>query len=621
MSITIAGQPVLIDHDGFLEQWLDAYLRTCDHDNFFYPENWFASDASFLGNDSLFESTLPSLPPIRLGCLQWPAVGCCRFARGLFAVDRISLRGITEAAGWGTWQNTNPTIPPDEWTASVNNPLAVKVVSAADPVNDLVLRMYLLPPIQVSDDCWIIKLVDLRFTAQRDFGPMRLDPLLPHTWQELFRQNVGRYDVANLNNTASPLYTPPASWVLEPDYAFEIAQTVPDGLLYDAAIFTLGLRPLVPCRQPFVDFVRVIAQNITDANVTQQALIGPINLTGGSSAVTMRNRGFDVLTPRVTDFFNNGQKRYSSSGYAGAGGFPLRVRSTLIRHFTHLPDFTLEEYDPIPSATFMSNWEFQMQLWSETEHSVAFPGLVEIVPGGKDDYIEWDISENGPVTRVKSLPHTFVPVCIFPQHPRVSTPAFEQAWWYSTNNQTMAAIAMSDAEGGEYDEDLEAWALRTATVQLVDLRLALPSPTASQKLALAQVRAMVCRRASIKSGESLIVHNINQVIYRESPGVSPGDPPIRTIGVERGWVISETSSQTREAIFSCELVTTEEDTASPYNGVKYASGTVIWATEPDLIGTVIDAYDHWCILDLENAALEGIRMIASWGVKIGRAHV
>ena len=154
--------------------------------------------------------------------------------------------------------------------------------------------------------------------------------------------------------------------------------------------------------------------------------------------------------------------------------------------------------------------------------------MVEIVPSGHDDYIEWDCSHNGPITRVKSLPTTFIPKCFFNQHVRREYEDSEPAWWYSTHDQTMAAIALSGSEvGGEWNDDLQAWKKEFVTIRLVDEELLLDPPPPASPLAFTSVRALVAREAPVEFGESLAVHFMNQVVFEGEE-----------VDVFRGWVIS-----------------------------------------------------------------------------------
>lgn len=602
MSITIAGQPVLIDYDGMLQAWVDAYLRTCDQDQFFVQSPWFNAGRDFLNDDSLFESTLPKLPPIKLGCIQWPAVGCHRFARGLFAVDRVAFRAITEAA-WGVPWNTDGTMP-SNWDQSARSPVLVTIIPAVFPNPEFSLKMHVLPPIKVTDDIYIIRLVDMRYYLREFVGSF--SPAL--TWASLVSQSSARYSVA--------IGTAPAD-ALRPDGAFFRTRSVPESLLLDSAVYSLGWRPVVPCRQTSDSVVEVVAQGPTAASVTRAALLTGTDLTGGWSEVRTIAKSLVMNFHQAWSHYGLRSKSLLRSTVAvNRQGIGLETQCTLLNQ-VQVDASGIHTLEPNAAALgayidYIYGLHTQANGWNQHEYCVAFTGLVEIVPSGHDDYIEWDCSPNGPVTRVKSLPNTFIPRCFFPQHAIPSTPASESAWWYCTHDQTMCAIALDDANSGVWDEDNEAWEKRFVNVQLVDSDLLLPSATPSAKLAFASVKALVARKTAVKAGESLVVHFANQIMFRTAPEAAPGDPPI--FEVFRGWVIAESASNTREVIFSCEIVTTEESSSSPFSGVKYASGNVLWATEPDLIGTVIDAYDHWCILDLEYAELEGIRMIASWGV-------
>jgi hypothetical protein len=172
-SVIIDNRPVLIDNDGHLETWLESYLRDATLDPFFVPNHSFCGSLSGSdeSNNFYFESALPKLPNIRLGCIQWPAVGASRFARGLFAVDSFSLAQILLTA-WGIVWNPIANPDPPVWVPTKNDPVEVQIVPSTNPLVRLIVKFFVLPPIRVSNECWLVRLVDLRYFKQSQTGPI-----------------------------------------------------------------------------------------------------------------------------------------------------------------------------------------------------------------------------------------------------------------------------------------------------------------------------------------------------------------------------------------------------------------------------------------------------------------
>lgn len=174
MSVTIAGQPVLIDIESSVQDWIDCYLDGVTDDPFFVPDRSFSQSVSGSShsNNFYFESALPPLPRLELSRIQWPAVGACRFARGLFAVDAFTMATIAFQA-WGVvWNPATHASPPTAWAPTKNDPVDVRIVPSDDPLINLTVKLFVLQPIRVTDQCWLVKLVDLRYFKQAHTGPI-----------------------------------------------------------------------------------------------------------------------------------------------------------------------------------------------------------------------------------------------------------------------------------------------------------------------------------------------------------------------------------------------------------------------------------------------------------------
>jgi hypothetical protein len=199
-NISIDGRPVLIDYDGYFETWLENYLRDSTLDPFFVPSQSFCQSVSGSdeSNNFYFESALPKLPNIRLGCIQWPAVGTSRFARGLFVIDAYSLAQILLTA-WGVVWNPATHPMPTVWNPIKNDPVEVQVVPSPNPLERLIIKLFVLPPIRVSNEYWLVRLVDLRYFKQSQLGPI-MEASLP----TVDKVGTALPDVGKLNVYTSP---------------------------------------------------------------------------------------------------------------------------------------------------------------------------------------------------------------------------------------------------------------------------------------------------------------------------------------------------------------------------------------------------------------------------------
>ncbi len=547
-NVTIAGQPVCIDFKREIEDWIERYIESATHDPFFHPELTFNSSLSGWdhSNNFYFESTLPQLPPIRLGCIQWPCVGATRFARGMFLVDLPALRAIAVAA-WGVETETTPEepgdpeaptpasepIPPDQWLINLSIPVDVVIVPAATTADQLIAKMHVLPPIQVAEGLWIVRLVDQRFLRLSQLGPIpELSRSIPqNTWTELFAALSSKEWSVNYFPESGGAYG-------KPDTIFANSNA-PLSHMIDAACFSVGCRPVVPVIQPSLPTISVKCQQPGEASSTRMILLGLSKVTGGSCAIKSQPSQIEFSVPEPWSHYSGHEKAHSLIRTTDGAGPQLSTYLRMYRHQqltaarvheTWTPEGILSDYlDAITTKITQDNG------WNQLEHTVCLPGAVKIEPGGHDDFIEWDWSHKGPVTRVHSLPSTFFPKGLLAQHPadplNLANPC---AWFATPQNHTNAMVVYAE-ETGRYSATTKAWLNRFAEVQIVDEALLVAGTSAEYRSA--RVKALIATEEPLLENESVEMHFC--------------DIPMETVGAVStftGWVIRKAPAGTANLV-------------------------------------------------------------------------
>lgn len=460
MTIQIAGQPILVDLDGEAQSWLDRFMpESCV---FKPPQVAFDEHISGPnGTGALFKSSLPELPAIKIGQIQWPCVGASRYARGLFLVDRIALFEILSVA-WGhtARPETFPQAIPDDWAQTRNRPVSVTLTPGGSDAFSI--WMYLLLPIRISDDLWILPLVDGRYFRLTDCKPNTAliedgDYLMSaptETWQDIF----SGFSTEPIDYAISVTYWNDAVAAMgHPDTVFANPQ-VPTPFIVDAACFSIGRRPVVPYptyAQVNFDFpsdstLRVLCQKHTGETPIKTATLANSKITGGLSGSARRPRSLNVSTRLSREFYTGTneswsyKRRFSTSARNGIDLFCKAVWNTIDDETASMSSSINESKTAFHE--YVDAIVLDLREWLIDEYYVVFPDVIRIEPGGFDDYIIYELSGDKKTTTVRSLPIDFAPPFLLAQSP--SGAAFDnhstQVKWFRTNNQTCVATVSEE---------------------------------------------------------------------------------------------------------------------------------------------------------------------------------
>ena len=453
MTITIAEQPILVDIDGEAQCWLDRFMPEA---TIFRPPqvdlDQFLSGPDGNCNGSFFRSSLPKLPPVKIGQIQWPCVGVSRYARGLFLVDRVSLFEILHEAWGQAVPEEYPYAIPTDWTQTKNRPVSVFIAAGVlaeeeeGPAVDFAIWMYVLLPIRISDDLWILPLVDGRYFRLTDCKPnVEINPVKPEkSWKDLFDGVLNDVDYKISVDYADDA----ESTMGNPDTVFANPQ-VPTPFIVDAACFSIGRRPVVlyPVDAE-VDFdfpedsqLGIVAQKASDATTIRTATIANAKITGGVSGKSRRPRSINVTTRLSRQFFSGTNESYSyrknlsDSPRNGIDLFCKAVWNTLDDQTAALR--TTGNATKVSFEAYVDEIAGKLNAWNLDEYYIAFPDLVRIEPSGFDDYIVYEASGGKKTTTVRSLPIDFVAPFLLAQASSADDDTGNQTKWFRTANQTV----------------------------------------------------------------------------------------------------------------------------------------------------------------------------------------
>lgn len=484
MTTTIAGFPILIDRKGEAQAWLKQYLPSC---NLFRPQLPAITDTYLSGprgSGEFFISGFPDLPPIEIGQLQWPCTGVSRFARALFLVDRVSLFGVLNAA-WGTTIPSAYPFPiPSSWGQSKNQTVAVTMNSG------VTAHMFVLLPVRVSDDLWILPMVDGRYYGLGQPATVDLDAEKPlKTWDEYFTSlSEYHYEVDYTEESEVP-YGNPDPILRKPQVALAFA--------IDAACFSVGCRPVVPFPstpdQLQADFIQdVICELPADAILKKDELLGLAKVTGGYSGAGTKPSSLRLATRLVESYYSGENRSYSYDKMIGSGdgeGVVLFAKSLWNVHQPDAVGYTeFQDY-----ATSIAD---KLDYWNVDEYYVTLPDLVVIIPSGFDDYILFDTEKK--TTSVRSLPVDFMAPYLLSQAPAGDESEESPTLWFHTQNQTVQARMYTAAEIGGVTSGFRNKV--TADAQIIDYSLLIP-PTE-----FAEARVTVVNGEARVIPEGTIVH-------------------------------------------------------------------------------------------------------------------
>lgn len=574
MTTTIAGQPVLVDVDGDAQAWMDRFM----------PESTIfrcaqAAIDSYLsgprGSGDFFTSSLPELPPVEIGQIQWPCVGASRFARGLFLVDQVGLFNILREA-WGIEVPTTfpPYAIPETWAQTKNQTVAVVLAA------DVVVHLFVLLPVRVSEDVWVLSMVDGRYYGLSQ--PEKVNAINPEkpsaTWAEYFAALTEfKYNVRYTAESGIS-YGRPDPILRDPQVALCYA--------IDAGCFSVGCRPVIPFptvpNQTQAAFIQVVKCELpTAAQAKKTVLFSLDKVTGGASGAATKPSSVQFATRSVDSYYSGENRSYTYEQFMGSGkGVVLFTKSLWNVHRpgtvgnTEFQDYT---------STIASKLNF----WNAEEYFITLPDLVLIEPSGFDDYIVFDTLKK--TTIVRSLLVDFIAPYHVSQAPTGEESASLPTLWFHTANQTVLAKLPDGAPAGGVTSGVLNKV--TAQAQIMDFALTVPAgfggaPTFYQAL----VTCVNGEKTEFPPGK--IVH----LVWMDCVLWQTGDPYGSPIAYE-GWVISTGGGGGG----SLSGVATSWGTQSggDFAGLKYADVTVIEATDQNLLGTSVRVYDRkGCILDI-----------------------
>jgi hypothetical protein len=485
MTTTIAGFPVLVDRKSEAQAWLNQYLPSCD---LFRPQLPAITDTYLCGprgSGEFFISGFPDLPPIEIGQLQWPCTGVSRVARALFLVDRVALFGILNAA-WGTSiPTTYPFAIPSSWGQTKNQTVAVALNAG------VTVHMFVLLPVQVSEDLWILPLVDGRYYGIGQ--PVTVDAINTEkpltTWASYFSALSSVNYSIDYEAEPEISYGNPDPILRRPNVALPFA--------IDAGCFSVGCRPVVPFHtvadQTQAAFVQVVKCELpTTAAAKKSTLLGLPRVTGGLSGEATKPFGVRFATRLVESYYSGENRSYVYDKEIGAGAGEGVILFVKCLWNVHQPGsvgyVTFQDY-----ASLIAD---KLDSWNVDEYYVTLPDLVSIVPSGFDDYILYDTLKK--TTTVRSLPVDFCAPYLLSQAPAGDESTESPTLWFHTQNQTVEANLYSTVAAGGVTSGFRNKV--TTEAQIVDFSLIIPAT------ALAKARVTVVNGEAREITEGTIVH-------------------------------------------------------------------------------------------------------------------
>ncbi len=390
-SVTIAGQPILIDYQCQLRNFLADRLPP--EDILFarwqvgaVRPNPFSCDNS----PDYIDSPYPPLPSLSIGEIQWPS-GASRYARALYAVDWESLKVIAESA-WGyALPEQEPTDVPDSWGASFYE---VDLVIRGIDSQQFRASMFVLRPYRVTGtgvDCWLLPLVDARWKmGHKAFEPLPYKP-----------ENMAALVQSIATAAGATIAAESASITGEPDKRLWKAEQ-PAVSLLDAACLSSGLRVV---RDP-VGTLRALSAATSETRRNSRLSSDWQILSGGK-------RGKTELpsTVRVHCRKEGGDKfEVKSSAVSGGmspGGTSLAVWSSWRSSTGNVTE----------TNAFAAQIAGCVSAWANSGGQYCMAGPINYIPSGFDDYMSILLEEPEPEkytfrTTIRELPGVFLPRAI-----------------------------------------------------------------------------------------------------------------------------------------------------------------------------------------------------------------
>lgn len=387
-SLTYAGEPLLYDHGGVVQKFLDTNQEFDDLRDVTSPLMVRADGLS------LPNYTLP--PRIRLNQLYWPT-GASRWAIGYFLADKESKDQIVAnvLASDGT---------------NVASTLVVSLGERPEPNTQFAdFDMYLLPPREITGNyagdektLWLLILVDDRYWWQFDnMGGLEVEEG-DSNWNEVifYFEGAGGLGDRRFADVSSEPSSAISADYLGPDPK-EVTRLYDNtALMYDSAVLSVGHRVVADYGG------RTHHESPTDAAIIRtsneagtSAIFGgnaPIDgILAGQSDIEVKGvaESVDVVFPALVDHVPITQKaRVYNKTPSGEATTQNTVKTI---HSTAYADFTINgtgapESTPDNDAaldTLATKIAADYYAWLAPAYDKTYPGIRPWVPCGYDNYI------------------------------------------------------------------------------------------------------------------------------------------------------------------------------------------------------------------------------------------
>jgi hypothetical protein len=403
--ITIAGKPIVVDHQHQLKSFLADRLPPEEILFSRWQSNPVLTNPLVCDNaPDYIDSPYPTLPPLSIGELQWPT-GASRYARALYAVDYLTLRAIAIDA-WG-WEPPTDLIDPEGDEEDPENQIEVALDDIPDSWGstfyevDLVITgeetftapMFALRPYRVTGsgaDLWLLPLVDARWKASHKAYEPSTQPEDMEALIEDLATAAGltiTIDAATITGSLDRRL-----WKAEQ----------PAVNLLDIACLSSGLRVV---RDPS-GAVRAISQSASETRRDARLAYDWKILAGGT-------RGPTELPPSVrVHCRQEGDTKFhvqaaSITGGLSVGGSSLAVWSSWMKTSSNGAE----------TAAFAAQIAASIAAWSNCGGQYCLAGPINFVSTGYDDFVSIIQEESSPEeyrfqTVVRELPGVFLPRAI-----------------------------------------------------------------------------------------------------------------------------------------------------------------------------------------------------------------
>ena len=405
MGVTLAGQPVLLDHGKQVESMIYSRMRSI-----IWPSmSISASDAPRMPNsragttDSLFELPYGTVPTPRIN--EWiDPTGISRYGRGLYLAGKDTMYAIASAA-FGT-SSPPETGQPDDWGVGYN-----PVTLSYDYNSSTVERsVYLISPICIDafnhNSIWLLPVVDERYRwLDITVNILRSDC---ETWAYLFDAigtAIGKTITVPAVNSAFGI----------PDIRAWSESRVSAAVAVDVAAMSIGLRATLGSDG------EIVVQNAATAIAAMGALNEHVFRFGGSSPEIATPVKINCQGPTILDYFDDGTTWQKDSEPDKAGGSddanPYNVYSTFALH--KINGTILTGSETVRDA-YVDKLGELLLTWTPIPGIGVMPGIVPLEDCTAIDYSCIHVSGTDDVyTSFVTFPHDFHPktsLCQWPDN-------------------------------------------------------------------------------------------------------------------------------------------------------------------------------------------------------------